>query len=117
MLSGQVLWTSVAVGCLRGYALNATIAARVAPSYTYTFSGHHQAELLRRDSPYCTTGEQAARAGAHMEAPEHNSTTGLQALPHQAHQLASYGWRCVTKSPPPCWHSLAGVDGLPGVSW
>lgn len=53
----QVLWTSVAVGALRGYALNSATAARVAPSYTYTFSGHHQAELLRKDSPYCTTGE------------------------------------------------------------
>lgn len=69
----------MAVGCLRGYALNATIAARVAPSYTYTFSGHHQAELLRKDSPYCTTGEQAGRAGAHMVAP---LATAPQACTH-----------------------------------
>jgi hypothetical protein len=56
----QVLWTSVAVGCLRGYALNSIVAARVAPSYTYTFSGQHQAELFRKESPYCTTGLQCS---------------------------------------------------------
>lgn len=92
----------MAVGCLRGYALNATIAARVAPSYTYTFSGHHQAELLRKDSPYCTTGEQAGRAGAHMVAPEQQYHRPASTAPSGTPTFS--GWRCVTYSRR-CWHS------------
>lgn len=53
----QVLWTSIAVGVLRGYIQADVIAARVAPSYTRTFSGGEtQAAILARTSPFCATG-------------------------------------------------------------
>jgi hypothetical protein len=51
-----VLWTSIAVGVLRGYILADTIAARQTPSYTYTFSGLPQAYILARVSAFCATG-------------------------------------------------------------
>ncbi|WIA28218.1 hypothetical protein OEZ86_010777 [Tetradesmus obliquus] len=51
-----VLWTSIAVGVLRGYMLSNTIAARQTPSYTYTFSGLPQAFILAKISAFCATG-------------------------------------------------------------
>jgi hypothetical protein len=51
-----VLWTSIAVGVLRGYVTADTIAARQTPSYTYTFRGLPQAAILARVSAFCATG-------------------------------------------------------------
>uniref|UniRef100_A0A383VJ39 Major facilitator superfamily (MFS) profile domain-containing protein n=1 Tax=Tetradesmus obliquus TaxID=3088 RepID=A0A383VJ39_TETOB len=51
-----VLWTSIAVGVLRGYMLSNTVAARQTPSYTYTFSGLPQAFILAKISAFCATG-------------------------------------------------------------
>jgi hypothetical protein len=65
-----VLWTSVAVGALRGYGNNATTAARWNPAYRATFAGGtevgdnhpgvphptHPLAHVFDASPYCNTG-------------------------------------------------------------
>lgn len=63
----QVLWTSIVVGCLRGYVQADVVAARQTPSYTKTFTQVGDDIRVASSNAFCATGPDGLPGVSWME--------------------------------------------------